>query len=77
MGLGVTQGATGKLKESAILKMMVGDWRVWMLALLYALVTGAQTMQYFIPTLVESFGWKSWSGQCKTSQTFPHVADKS
>lgn len=64
-GLGNTQGAHGQMKEMDALKVVVRDWRTWILALLYALVTGAQTIQYFIPTLVESFGWKSWTGQCE------------
>jgi hypothetical protein len=64
-GLGNTQGAHGRVSEKEALKMVVKDWRTWTLALLYALVTGAQTIQYFIPTLVKSFGWKDWQGQCK------------
>lgn len=65
-GLENTQGAGERTGELKALRMVVTDWRVWLLSLLYALVTGAQTMQYFIPTLVESFGWKSWSGQYHT-----------
>ena len=65
-GLGNTQGATGKVGEMTALRMVVTDWRTWILALLYALVTGAQTIQYFIPTLVTSFGWTSWDGQYHT-----------
>jgi hypothetical protein len=64
-GLGNAQSAHGRITEKEALKMVVTDWRTWILALLYALVTGAQTIQYFIPTLVESFGWKDWDGQCK------------
>ena len=66
-GLGNTQGAHGKTGGMTALRMVVTDWRTWILALLYALVTGAQTIQYFIPTLVASFGWKSWDGQCQSS----------
>ncbi|CAI7602804.1 unnamed protein product [Penicillium manginii] len=65
-GLGNTQGAHGRVSEKEALKMVVKDWRTWTLALLYALVTGAQTIQYFIPTLVKSFGWKDWQGQYHT-----------
>lgn len=64
-GLGNAQSAYGRITEKEAFKMVVTDWRTWILALLYALVTGAQTIQYFIPTLVESFGWKDWDGQCK------------
>jgi len=54
------------VKEWDAVKMTFADWRVWILALLYALATGAQTMQYFIPTLVNSFGWTGWVGQCES-----------
>lgn len=64
-GLANTQGAHGRTGEWEAFKMATTDWRTWLLVLLYALVTGAQTMQYFIPTLVESLGWTSWEGQCK------------
>ena len=69
-GLANTQGARGRVGEMTALSMTVRDWRVWILALLYALVTGAQTVQYFIPTLVEAFGWKGWEGQCEWTARF-------
>ena len=62
-GIGNTQGVEGEIKESKAFRMTVTDWRVWVLVLLYMLVTGSQTMQYFIPTLVKDFGWSDWSGQ--------------
>lgn len=65
-GIGETQGSEERIKESVALKMTVTDWKVWALAFLYALITGAQTMQYFIPTLVQSFGWSGWEGQYHT-----------
>jgi hypothetical protein len=65
-GLGNTQGAHGAVSEMTALRMVVTDWRTWILALLYALVTGSQTIQYFIPTLVADFGWTSWVGQCES-----------
>ncbi|KAK9375589.1 major facilitator superfamily domain-containing protein [Lipomyces chichibuensis] len=65
-GIGNTQGAHGRTHELTALRMVVTDWRTWILALLYALVTGAQTIQYFIPTLVNSFGWVRWEGQYHT-----------
>ncbi|KAJ5698769.1 hypothetical protein N7462_000774 [Penicillium macrosclerotiorum] len=65
-GLGNAQSAHGRIGEKEALKMVVRDWRTWILALLYALVTGAQTIQYFIPTLVKNFGWDDWEGQYHT-----------
>lgn len=65
-GLGNAQAAEGRMSEGMAFKAVVRDWRTWILALLYALVTGAQTIQYFIPTLVKSFGWEDWQGQCKS-----------
>ncbi|EMR66291.1 putative nicotinamide mononucleotide permease protein [Eutypa lata UCREL1] len=46
--------------------MTVRDWRVWAQCILFVLVTGAQTMQYFIPTLVGTFGWTGYQGQYHT-----------
>lgn len=46
-------------------KMTVRDWRVWAQCILFVLVTGAQTMQYFIPTIVGTFGWTGYQGQCE------------
>lgn len=65
-GIELTQGAaTEKINHWAVFKMTCADWRVWAQCLLFVLVTGAQTMQYFIPTLVASFGWTGYTGQCK------------
>lgn len=58
-GIALAQGASNeKLSHWAAFKMTCVDWRVWAQCLLFILVTGSQTMQYFIPTLVQSFGWK-------------------
>ncbi|EME80774.1 uncharacterized protein MYCFIDRAFT_35652 [Pseudocercospora fijiensis CIRAD86] len=62
-GIGSTQGTEEQVKEWTAFKMTISDWKVWALALMYALLTGSQTMQYFIPTLVGVFGWKGWQGQ--------------
>ncbi|KXT01960.1 hypothetical protein AC579_8061 [Pseudocercospora musae] len=62
-GIGSTQGTEEQVKEWTAFKMTISDWKVWALAVIYALVTGSQTMQYFIPTLVGAFGWKGWEGQ--------------
>jgi hypothetical protein len=66
-GIGLTQGSGAEnIPHWAAFKMTCADWRVWAQCLLFVLVTGSQTMQYFIPTLVKTFGWKGPSGQCKT-----------
>lgn len=65
-GIGLTQGHGVKpIPHLVAFKMTVSDWRVWAQTFLFVLVTGAQTMQYFIPTLVESFGWTGSEGQCE------------
>lgn len=71
-GIGLTQGkGAEKIPHWIAFKMTCADWRVWAQCFLFVLVTGSQTMQYFIPTLVESFGWKGPQGQCKLISTFP------
>lgn len=64
-GMGLTQAAHEKVSEWTALKMTVQDWRTWLLCFLFMLGTGAQTMQYFVPSLVETFGWEGHKGQCK------------
>lgn len=65
-GIGLTQGRGAEnIPHWTAFKMTVCDWRVWAQCFLFVLVTGSQTMQYFIPTLVGSFGWKGTEGQCK------------
>ncbi|KAL4952501.1 major facilitator superfamily domain-containing protein [Aspergillus filifer] len=66
-GIALTQGSgAAKIPHWEALKMTVSDWRVWAQCFLFVLVTGSQTMQYFIPTLVESFGWTGSEGQYHT-----------
>ncbi|KIX01093.1 uncharacterized protein Z518_10159 [Rhinocladiella mackenziei CBS 650.93] len=66
-GIAMAQGAsTQKIPHWTAFKMTVRDWRVWAQCLLFVLVTGSQTMQYFIPTLVGSFGWTGHIGQYHT-----------
>ena len=56
-GIGLAQSAGDeKIPHWTVFMMTIKDWRVWAQCLLFVLVTGAQTMQYFIPTLVGSFG---------------------
>lgn len=71
-GIALAQSAgTEQISHWAAFVMTVKDWRVWAQCLLFVLVTGAQTMQYFIPTLVKSFGWDGYEGQCKS--TYIHL----
>lgn len=42
-GVGATHGHWASLKES------LGDWRTWMMTFLFMMVTGSQTIQYFLP----------------------------
>jgi hypothetical protein len=65
-GIGLTQGrGVEHIPHWVAFKMTISDWRVWAQCFMFILVTGSQTMQYFIPTLVNSFGWKGVEGQCK------------
>lgn len=64
-GIGLTQGAHERIREWKAFKMTVSDWRTWCLCLLFVLTTSAQTMLYFFPSLVESFGWEGHKAQCK------------
>ncbi|KAK7743080.1 hypothetical protein SLS62_010713 [Diatrype stigma] len=69
-GIALAQGAGAEqISHWAAFVMTVKDWRVWAQCLLFVLVTGAQTMQYFIPTLVESFGWDGYEGQSDKYKT--------
>jgi len=66
-GIGLTQGrGVEHIPHWVAFKMTVKDWRVWAQCFMFILVTGSQTMQYFIPTLVGSFGWTGVQGQCKS-----------
>ncbi|EGP85563.1 uncharacterized protein MYCGRDRAFT_94250 [Zymoseptoria tritici IPO323] len=62
-GFGLTQGPQRKVGHWKAFKMVCADWRTWGLALLFVLNTGSQTMQYFIPCLVKSFGWRGKTAQ--------------
>ncbi|OJJ08878.1 hypothetical protein ASPVEDRAFT_144990 [Aspergillus versicolor CBS 583.65] len=66
-GIALTQGTGAEhIPHWEAFKMTCRDWRVWAQCFLFVLVTGSQTMQYFIPTLVESFGWTGPDGQYHT-----------
>ncbi|KAI0317731.1 major facilitator superfamily domain-containing protein [Amylostereum chailletii] len=47
-------------------KMAFTDWRTWLLIVMYMLATGAQTIQYFIPTLVGQLGYEGYIKQYMT-----------
>ncbi|KAH8827214.1 major facilitator superfamily domain-containing protein [Flagelloscypha sp. PMI_526] len=59
-------GDKQKPSHSEALKMAFGDWRTWMLVVMYMLATGAQTIQYFIPTLVSQLGYSGYHAQFMT-----------
>ncbi|WWC98506.1 hypothetical protein V866_005397 [Kwoniella sp. B9012] len=65
-GLANTGGAQGHLGHWQAIKMTVVDWRTWMFVFLYMLCTGAQTIQYFVPTLIGAIGWTGYTGQYHT-----------
>lgn len=64
-GLGNTTGGE-KTSEWKAVKLCFTDWRVYCLILLYMLSTGAQTIQYFVPTLVSSMGYSGYDAQYHT-----------
>lgn len=66
-GIGVTQGAHVRIGKREAVIMTLTDWRVWAQTILFNLVCGSQTMQYFLPTIVGVFGWKGYEGQCESS----------
>ncbi|WVQ85806.1 hypothetical protein IAT38_007974 [Cryptococcus sp. DSM 104549] len=65
-GLGNTAGAQGHIGHFQAMKMAACDWRTWIFVVLYMLSTGAQTIQYFVPTLVGALGWTGYLGQFRT-----------
>ncbi|EIW66301.1 hypothetical protein TREMEDRAFT_35192 [Tremella mesenterica DSM 1558] len=65
-GLANTQGAQERLGHWETVKMALGDWRSWVFVIMYMLCTGAQTIQYFVPTLVGALGWTGYQGQYHT-----------
>ncbi|KAI5361268.1 putative major facilitator superfamily, MFS transporter superfamily [Septoria linicola] len=65
-GIGLTQGAHESIGEWKAFKMTCADWRTWCLCLLFTLGTGSQTIQYFLPSLVKSFGWSGTTAQYYT-----------
>ncbi len=70
-GIGLAQGAHERMSSKKALILAVKDWRVWAFTLMFMLVCGSQTMQYFIPSLVKGFGWKGAEAQCRSRKTIP------
>ncbi|KIY44671.1 MFS general substrate transporter [Fistulina hepatica ATCC 64428] len=64
-GIGNTGGANQPSHREAA-KMAALDWRTWMLVFMYMLSTGAQTIQYFVPTLVDQLGYTGFIAQYMT-----------
>ena len=69
-GIGLTQGAHERIGEWKAFKMTCADWRTWCLCLLFTLGTGSQTMQYFVPSLVKTFGWNGNTAQYYTIPSY-------
>ncbi|WWC65223.1 uncharacterized protein I303_107837 [Kwoniella dejecticola CBS 10117] len=65
-GLANTGGAQGHIGHWQACKMVLVDWRTYMFIFLYMLCTGAQTIQYFVPTLIGALGWTGYTGQYHT-----------
>lgn len=65
-GIGLSQGAHERMSNKKAFMLCIKDWRVWAFTFLFMLVCGSQTMQYFIPSLVEAFGWEGSQAQCKS-----------
>ncbi|RSH93567.1 hypothetical protein EHS25_007925 [Saitozyma podzolica] len=65
-GLANTVGAQGHMGHYEAIKAVFSDWRVYLFIFIFMLVTGSQTIQYFVPTLVGALGWTSWDGQYHT-----------
>lgn len=64
-GIGNT-GTSGQPSHKEAAAMAVRDWRTWVLAVMYMLATGSQTIQYFIPTLVGQMGYSGYMLQYMT-----------
>ncbi|OZJ04492.1 hypothetical protein BZG36_02667 [Bifiguratus adelaidae] len=64
--IGATQGETNAPSHWQAMKSAFCDWRTIFLCIMYMLSTGAQTIQYFIPTLVGQLGYTSYSLQFMT-----------
>lgn len=52
--------------HGSALRLAVTDWRLYPLVLMYMLVTGSQTIQYFVPALVGHLGYSGYALQYMT-----------
>lgn len=50
----------------ASFKQCTTDWRTWLMVFNFMMVTGSQTIQYFIPTLMGNLGYKGTMVQYMT-----------
>lgn len=55
-----------ELSHGSALRLALTDWRLYPLVLMYMLVTGSQTVQYFIPALVGDLGYNGHALQYMT-----------
>ena len=55
-----------KPSHGSALKLAFRDWRLYPLIFMYMLATGSQTIQYFVPALVGTLGYKGFTLQYMT-----------
>ncbi|VDB86682.1 unnamed protein product [Peniophora sp. CBMAI 1063] len=65
-GIGGTMGSTEKPSHGTAFKMVMSDWRTYILIVMFMLATGSQTIQYFVPALVGQLGYTDWMKQYMT-----------
>ncbi|GHJ88969.1 hypothetical protein NliqN6_5371 [Naganishia liquefaciens] len=65
-GVGAAQGDSETLGHGKALKSVLADWRTYFMTFLFMMVTGAQTIQYFIPTLTKKMGYQGVMAQYMT-----------
>ncbi|KAJ9094626.1 hypothetical protein QFC19_007839 [Naganishia cerealis] len=65
-GVGAAQGDAEVLGHGKAFKSVLSDWRTYVMTFLFMMVTGAQTIQYFIPTLTKNMGYKGTTAQYMT-----------
>ncbi|PBK59974.1 MFS general substrate transporter [Armillaria solidipes] len=66
---GIGNTATGESdapSHKEALYLAINNWRTWALSFMYMLATGAQTIQYFIPSLVGQLGYTGYTKQYMT-----------
>ncbi|GAC76394.1 permease of the major facilitator superfamily [Moesziomyces antarcticus T-34] len=68
--VGSAQGGDEDITHTQAAKMAFFDWRTWCFVFLYMLTTGSQTIQYFVPELVKSMGYKGFHVQYMTAPIY-------